>query len=63
MIHYPIPPHQQRGLPEFASLKLPVTEQIHREILSLPISPLMTETEIDRVIDAINRFNPVDSEQ
>lgn len=58
MIHYPIPPHQQRGLPEFASLKLPVTEQIHREILSLPISPLMTDRELVRVIEAINRFNP-----
>lgn len=63
LIHYPIPPHHQQALPEFSSLKLPITEQIHREILSLPISPLMTETEIDHVIDAINRFNPVDSEQ
>lgn len=58
LIHYPIPPHQQEALQEFAHLNLPVTEQIHREILSLPISPLMTDKEVDRVIDAINRFIP-----
>lgn len=58
LIHYPIPPHQQAALPMFAHLKLPVTEQIHREILSLPISPMMSEAEIRMVIDAINQFNP-----
>lgn len=58
LIHYPIPPHRQQALPELAALSLPVTEQIHREILSLPISPMMTETEVQRVIDAINQFNP-----
>lgn len=57
LIHYPIPPHQQAALPMFAHLKLPVTEQIHREILSLPISPMMSEAEICMVINAINQFN------
>jgi dTDP-4-amino-4,6-dideoxygalactose transaminase len=57
LVHYPIPPHQQHALSEFASLRLPVTELIHREILSLPISPLMTESEVKRVIDAVNQFN------
>jgi dTDP-4-amino-4,6-dideoxygalactose transaminase len=58
LIHYPIPPHQQAAMPMFAHLKLPVTEQIHREILSLPISPMMSEDEIRMVVDAINQFNP-----
>ena len=58
MIHYPIPPHCQEALPELHHLQLPVTEQIHQEILSLPISPLMTDREIERVIAAINSFNP-----
>lgn len=58
LIHYPIPPHRQQALPELAGLSLPVTEQIHREILSLPISPVMTDKEVDRVIEAINKFNP-----
>jgi len=57
IVHYPIPPHHQQALPELASLKLPVSEMIHREILSLPISPLMTEQEIDQVIKAMNQFN------
>ena len=57
IVHYPIPPHRQHALPELAELKLPVTEQIHREILSLPISPLMTEQEVERVIKAVNLFN------
>ena len=58
LIHYPIPPHRQQALSELSELKLPVTELIHREILSLPISPLMTEDEVVRVIDAVNKFNP-----
>ena len=57
IVHYPIPPHRQPALSELAGLKLPVTEQIHREILSLPISPLMTEQEVDKVIKAVNLFN------
>lgn len=60
IIHYPVPPHKQPALVEFASLKMPVTEQIHREILSLPISPLLTEREVERVIEAVNSFNPSD---
>lgn len=55
-IHYPIPPHKQGALAEYASLSLPVTEKIHREELSLPMSPLMTGEEVRQVINAINRF-------
>ncbi|MBQ7444087.1 MAG: GNAT family N-acetyltransferase [Bacteroidaceae bacterium] len=63
LIHYPIPPHRQAALAsEFGSLLLPVTEQLHREVLSLPISPLMTEREVQRVIDAVNKFNLQDME-
>ena len=58
LIHYPIPPHRQQALPELAGLKLPVTEQIHREVLSLPLSPVMTDDEVERVIVAVNKFNP-----
>ena len=57
LIHYPIPPHQQKALVEFNGMKLPVTELIHREILSLPISPQMTDGEVEKVIEAINAFN------
>ena len=57
MIHYPIPPHRQAALPELHHLQLPVTEQIHQEILSIPISPLMTNHEVERIITTINSFN------
>lgn len=55
-IHYPIPPHKQEAFIEYSSLSLPVTERIHREELSLPMSPLMTDEEVDTVIAALNRF-------
>jgi dTDP-4-amino-4,6-dideoxygalactose transaminase len=55
-IHYPIPPHLQKALPEFNHLRLPITEQIHREVLSLPMSPVHTDEEIDTVIEILNSF-------
>lgn len=56
LIHYPIPPHRQESLRDYATLSLPVTERIHREELSLPMSPLLTEEEISQVADAVNGF-------
>lgn len=56
MIHYPVPPHHQGALKEYRNCFLPITEQIHREELSLPISPLMSRQEVDRVIGAVNSF-------
>ncbi|MCL2413616.1 MAG: DegT/DnrJ/EryC1/StrS family aminotransferase, partial [Bacteroidales bacterium] len=57
-IHYPIPPHKQACYANtpLAKLDLPITEKIHREVLSLPISPVMTKEEIFAVIDAVNSF-------
>lgn len=57
-IHYPIPPHRQGALlTEYGSLSLPITECLHREELSLPISPLLTAQEVNRIIDVINHFS------
>ena len=55
LIHYPIPPHRQQA---YASLgwgegAFPVSERIHREVLSLPVGPQMTDEQQDRVIEAI----------
>jgi len=55
-IHYPIPPHKQGAYVEFDNLKLPITERLHNEILSLPMSPVLTDEEVNIVIDIINRF-------
>lgn len=56
LIHYPIPPHKQRAYQFFNHLSFPITEKIHEEILSLPISPVMEEAEVEKVIEILNRF-------
>jgi dTDP-4-amino-4,6-dideoxygalactose transaminase len=55
MIHYPIPPHLQ---PAYADLgiaegRLPLTETIHREVLSLPVGPHLTDVQVDQVLAAV----------
>jgi dTDP-4-amino-4,6-dideoxygalactose transaminase len=58
MIHYPVPPHKQKAFsPETSgwnNLSFPITEKIHNEVLSLPISPIMTVDEVDFVIQKLN---------
>tara|TARA_B110000008_G_scaffold276620_1_gene316239 strand:+ start:877 stop:1989 length:1113 start_codon:yes stop_codon:yes gene_type:complete len=56
LIHYPIPPHKQDAYQEYNHLSLPVTEAIHQEVLSLPISPVMEKCDVNAVIDACNAF-------
>jgi dTDP-4-amino-4,6-dideoxygalactose transaminase len=56
LIHYPIPPHKQEAYAALGGLSFPITEQIHREVLSLPISPIITKTEIMLVVESINKF-------
>jgi dTDP-4-amino-4,6-dideoxygalactose transaminase len=56
LIHYPIPPHKQECYREYNHLSLPITEQIHQQELSLPISPVMTLAEAAQVVDAVNSF-------
>jgi len=56
VIHYPIPPHKQVAFKEWNNLSFPVTELIHDEVLSLPISPVMTDNEVSRVVEVINQY-------
>jgi dTDP-4-amino-4,6-dideoxygalactose transaminase len=56
LIHYPIPPHKQEAYKEFNLLSLPLTEKIHAEVLSLPISPVMNDKEVSKVIELINGY-------
>jgi dTDP-4-amino-4,6-dideoxygalactose transaminase len=53
VIHYPIAPHKQECYKEWNTMTLPVTEQIHRQELSLPISPVMTEEEAECVVEGL----------
>lgn len=56
LIHYPTPPNKQMAYKEWNHLKYPITEQIHSEVLSLPISQVMTDSEVDEVVEIINSF-------
>lgn len=56
VVHYPIAPHQQEAYKTYNHLSLPLTEQLHQEVLSLPISPVLTPEEVDYVIDSLNAY-------
>lgn len=56
LIHYPIAPHKQKALENWNSLSFPITEMIHDEVLSLPMSQVMTNDEVHFVIDTINQW-------
>ena len=61
VIHYPIPPHRQRCYASSDALVippsgLPITERIHREVLSLPCNPALTDEEVDYIISKLNDF-------
>lgn len=56
MVHYPIPPHKQQAYKKYNGKALPRTEQIHERVLSLPISPVMTDEMVSEVVSAVNSF-------
>lgn len=56
VIHYPIPPHKQECYKEWNDWSFPITEQIHNEELSLPMSPVMTEDEIKSIVTFLNNW-------
>lgn len=56
LIHYPVPPHLQEAYQSFNHLHFPITEKIHAEVLSLPISSLITADEMKKITETLNRF-------
>ena len=60
LIHYPIPPHKQECYKEWHSRSYPITERIHAQELSIPISPVVTDDDVRTIVRALNRFT-VDS--
>ncbi|PHR69113.1 MAG: aminotransferase [Lutibacter sp.] len=56
LIHYPIPPHKQKAYIEYNHLNFPITEQIHNEVLSLPLSAVITGEEIEKVAIILNNY-------
>lgn len=55
-IHYPLPPHKQKAYSEWAEMSLPITERIHREELSIPVSQVVGDDERERIALLINNF-------
>lgn len=60
LIHYPVPPHKQECYKDLNHVSFPITEKIHREELSLPISPVISNEEVTEIIRLINEFSPLD---
>ncbi len=57
LIHYPIPPHKQNAYKEYNNLSFPITERIHDEVLSLPLSPVMDTNDFEEVVKILNNFS------
>ncbi len=56
-VHYPIPPHQQRAYAQYAHLSLSISEQLHREVVSLPLNPTLTDEEVTYIVNVINSMS------
>jgi dTDP-4-amino-4,6-dideoxygalactose transaminase len=56
VVHYPIPPHKQNAYKSLNDLSFPISEAIHNDVISLPISPVISEEEIMRVIEVCNAY-------
>jgi len=56
LIHYPIPPHKQEAYKEWEKEHYPISEQIHKEVLSLPISPVQSLEDTIKIAKVINEF-------
>ncbi len=57
-VHYPVAPHHQRCYAEWGRLSFPISERIHREELSIPVSQVLSDEERDEIVTAINTFRP-----
>ena len=56
LIHYPKPPHKQTAYVDMGWSGFPITERIHDEVVSLPISQVVSEDDVMKIINAVNGF-------
>jgi len=56
VIHYPIPPHRQEAYKELNGMSFPISELIHETVISLPLSSVMENSEVKRIIDVVNSY-------
>lgn len=57
LIHYPVPPHKQEAYNLWESISFPITEMIHDEVLSIPISQVLLNSDVDKVIQLLNEYS------
>ncbi len=57
LIHYPLAPHKQVAYSEWNNERFPISEKIHSEVLSLPISGVQSFENTKRIVEVINDFN------
>jgi dTDP-4-amino-4,6-dideoxygalactose transaminase len=56
-VHYPVPPHRQPAFPQWHSLSFPISDELHRTVVSLPLNPALTIDQIAHVVTVINQWN------
>lgn len=56
LIHYPVPFHHQEAYKEYKNLSLPITERIHQQVVSIPISPVLDDVDVMAIIHALNGY-------
>lgn len=56
LIHYPIPPHKQQAYKEWNDLSFPISEQIHSQVMSLPIGPTLDVQDAEKIAELCNQF-------
>lgn len=56
LVHYPIPPHKQQAYEEWNNQVFEITEQIHKEVISLPLSQVLSFNQVEYVVDILNKF-------
>ena len=57
LIHYPVPPHKQKAYDYMNHEVYTITEKIHNEVISLPISQVISDEEASIVVEVVNKFS------
>ncbi len=56
LIHYPVPPHKQPAYEEYREISLPITDRLAKEVLSIPIYPTLSDTEVSHIVKVLNAY-------
>jgi Predicted pyridoxal phosphate-dependent enzyme apparently involved in regulation of cell wall biogenesis len=56
IIHYPIPPHKQKAYQEWNHCSFSISEQIHKTVISLPISPVLALEHVKKIVKVVNKY-------